>query len=72
MVRNLPADTDVVYEVRCVAGGWWASAGTFRTDRRGNAYAVLNTAARPGEYEVLRVVRRMHGRTKAVMSGRIS
>ena len=72
VVDNLPVDRDIVYEVRCVAGDWSASAGTFRTDRRGHAYVVLTTAALPGEYEVIRVERKMHGRTKAVMSGKIS
>jgi hypothetical protein len=72
VVDNLPVDPDVVYEVRCVAGDWSASAGTFRTDRRGHAYAVLTTAARPGEYELIRIERKMHGRTKAVMTGKIS
>ena len=57
-VRDLPPDPGVVYEVRCDAPGWSASAGTFRADTRGRAYVVLTTAARRGEYDALRVVRR--------------
>jgi hypothetical protein len=57
-VKGLPPGGDTVYEVRCERGGWSASAGTFRTDTRGRAYVVLTTAARLGEYERIRVVRR--------------
>ena len=40
------------------------SAGTFRANAAGHAYAVLQTALRRGEYDVIRVVRKqrdMHG-----------
>ena len=57
-VRDLPPDPGIVYEVRCDARGWSASAGTFRADTRGRAYVVLTTAARRGEYDAIRVVRR--------------
>ena len=57
-VRGLPRDPGIVYEVQCDAPGWTASAGTFRADSRGRAYVVLNTAARRGEYDAIRVVRR--------------
>jgi anti-sigma factor RsiW len=57
-VKGLPPGGDAVYEVRCEREGWSASAGTFRTDSRGRAYVVLTTAARLGEYERIRVVRR--------------
>jgi hypothetical protein len=57
-VRGLPPGGDAVYEVRCERPGWSASAGTFRADARGRAYVVLTTAARLGEYERIRVVRR--------------
>jgi anti-sigma factor RsiW len=57
-VSGLPADPGVVYEVECDAPGWTASAGTFRADSRGRAYVVLTTAARRGEYDAIRVVRR--------------
>ena len=57
-VRDLTPDPGVVYEVHCDAPGWTASAGTFRADARGRAYVVLTTAARRGEYDRLRVVRR--------------
>jgi anti-sigma factor RsiW len=57
-VRGLPPGGDAVYEVRCERPGWSASAGTFRADAQGRAYVVLTTAARIGEYERIRVVRR--------------
>ena len=57
-VKGLPPGSEAVYEVRCERPGWSASAGTFRADARGRAYVVLTTAARLGEYERMRVVRR--------------
>jgi len=57
-VRGLPRDPGIVYEVHCDAPGWSASAGTFRADAHGRAYVELNTAARRGEYDAIRVVRR--------------
>jgi len=57
-VKGLPPGAEAVYEVRCERSGWSASAGTFRADARGHAYVVLSTAARMGEYERIRVVRR--------------
>jgi hypothetical protein len=57
-VRDLPADPGVVYEVHCDAPDWSASAGTFRVGADGRAYVVLTTAARRGEYDSIRVVRR--------------
>ncbi len=57
-VKGLPPGAEAVYEVRCERSGWSASAGTFRADARGRAYVVLSTAARIGEYERIRVVRR--------------
>ena len=57
-VKGLPPGAEAVYEVRCERSGWSASAGTFRADARGHAYVVLTTAARIGEYERIRVVRR--------------
>ena len=57
-VKGLPPGGETVYEVRCERSGWSASAGTFRADARGRAYVVLTTAARLGEYERIRVVRR--------------
>ena len=57
-VKGLPADPNVVYEVRCDAPDWSASAGTFRADANGRAVVVLTTAARRGDYDSIRVVRR--------------
>ena len=67
-VRGLPPG-DAVYEVRCERPGWSASAGTFRADARGRAYVVLTTAARLGEYERIRVVRRSD--TADVLTGEL-
>jgi anti-sigma factor RsiW len=69
-VNGLPPGDDAVYEVLCERPGWTASAGTFRTDASGKAYAVLTTAARIGEYERIRVVRRPD--TTAVLSARLN
>jgi hypothetical protein len=66
-VRGLPPDPAVVYEVHCDAPGWSASAGTFRADSHGRAYVVLNTAARRGEYDAIRVVRNGGGSPAAVL-----
>jgi hypothetical protein len=69
-VRGLPPG-DAVYEVRCERPGWSATAGTFRVDRRGRAYVVLTTAARPGELEWIRVVRRSRSGDTNVLSGKV-
>ena len=42
----------------CDAPGWSASAGTFRVDASGKAYVELTTAARRGQYDGIRVLRR--------------
>jgi hypothetical protein len=59
-VTNLPGNPGDVYEVFCDAPGWSASAGTFRTDKRGNAYVILTTAVKKGQYDKIRIVRRAH------------
>jgi hypothetical protein len=69
-VKGLPPGGDTVYEVRCERPGWSASAGTFRADARGRAYVVLTTAARLGEYERIRVVRRSD--SSDVLSGQLN
>ena len=71
-VRGLPPGGEVVYEVLCERPGWKASAGTFRADARGRAYVRLNTAARLGEYETIRVLRRARGRDTDVMAARLN
>ena len=58
-VNNLPPAGDV-YEVFCDAPGWSASAGTFRVDAQGNAYVILTTAVKKGQYDKIRLVRREH------------
>jgi hypothetical protein len=69
-VSGMPGDGDAVYEVRCDSGSWSASAGTFRVGPDGKAYVVLTTAARRGEYDAIRIVRRGDGRV--VFSARLS
>jgi hypothetical protein len=59
-VNNLPGGPADVYEVFCDAPGWSASAGTFRVDADGNAYVILTTAVKRGQYDKIRVVRREH------------
>jgi hypothetical protein len=70
-VRGLPADPGIVYEVHCDAPGWSASAGTFRADSHGRAYVVLNTAARRGEYDAIRVVRRSRSSETDVLQAKL-
>jgi hypothetical protein len=70
-VEGLPPGAEAVYEVRCERSGWSASAGTFRADARGRAYVVLTTAARIGEYERIRVIRRSEPADADVMSGEV-
>ena len=59
-IRGLPPDEDAVYEVLCDAEAWTASAGTFRTDAKGDAYVIVTTALRRDEYNAIRIVRRGH------------
>ena len=64
---DLAGDPSIVYEVLCEGGGSTESAGTFRANAAGHAYAVLQTALRRGEYDVIRVVRKqrdMQGRVQ--------
>ena len=70
-VRGLPRDPGIVYEVQCDAPGWTASAGTFRADADGRAYVVLNTAARRGEYDAIRIVRRERSRSTDVLLAKL-
>lgn len=71
-VYNLPADG--VYEVLCEskAQDWSASAGTFRVDAKGNAYVVLTTAAKRGQYDSIRVVRKSDGHEYNVLDGTLA
>jgi anti-sigma factor RsiW len=57
-VKGMPHDARAVYEVHCDAPGWSASAGTFRVGPDGAAYVELTTAARRGQYDAIRIVRR--------------
>jgi hypothetical protein len=57
-VSGLPRDDKTVYEVHCDAPGWTASGGTFRVGPDGAAYVTLTTAARRGQYDAIRIVRR--------------
>jgi hypothetical protein len=57
-VKGLPHDPKAVYEVHCDGPNWSASGGTFRVGPDGAGYAELTTAARRGEYDAIRIVRR--------------
>ena len=74
-VRGLPGQPDDLYELWCIRDdGTKISAGTFRVDARGHAYAVLTTAAVPGEYRRMSVERRTPPHRRAgqrVMAGTI-
>jgi hypothetical protein len=70
-VRGLPRDPGIVYEVLCEAPGWTASAGTFRVNSQGRAYVVLNTAARRGEYDAIRIVRRTRSSETDVLQAQL-
>jgi anti-sigma factor RsiW len=65
-VHGLPTRPGAVYEVLCSNRRWTASAGTFRTDAHGDATVLLTTAARRGQYDRIRVVRRSIGATQPV------
>ncbi len=65
-VHDLPTRPGDVYEVLCSNPRWSASAGTFRVDARGNAYVVLTTAAKRGNYDRIVVVRRSAGSPQPV------
>jgi hypothetical protein len=56
----------------CDAPGWSESAGTFRVDSKGDAYVVLTTAAKRGEYDAIRIVRKSGGQTSNVLDGKLS
>jgi hypothetical protein len=71
-VSGLPGNPAAVYEVQCDAPDWSASAGTFRVDRNGRAQVVLTTAARQGEYDHIRVLRRTGGSPEVVFDGALS
>jgi hypothetical protein len=71
-VQGLAADPSVVYEVRCDGPDWSASAGTFRADTHGRAYVVLTTAARRGEYDAIRVVRRSRAASTNVLAASLN
>jgi anti-sigma factor RsiW len=70
-VKGLPPGAEAVYEVHCERRGWSASAGSFRADAHGRAYVVLTTAARVGEYDRIRVVRRSEPHDADVMAGEV-
>jgi len=71
-VYNLPSDG--IYEVLCEskAQDWSASAGTFRVDPKGNAYVILTTAAKRGQYDTIRVVRKSDGHESDVLGGKLA
>jgi putative zinc finger protein len=71
-VFNLPTKPGDVYEVLCESKDWSASAGTFRVDPQGNAYVILTTAAKRGQYDSIRVVRKSDGHEYDVLDGKLA
>jgi hypothetical protein len=71
-VSGMPGNPGAVYEVHCDSPRWSASAGTFRVDRSGSARVVLTTAARKGQYDRIRVLRRTGGTPQVVFDGALS
>jgi hypothetical protein len=71
-VTGLPGNPAAVYEVHCDAPDWSASAGTFRVDASGRAQVELTTAARQGEYDHIRILRRTGGTPQVVFDGEVS
>jgi anti-sigma factor RsiW len=71
-VYNLPNQPGDVYEVLCESNKWSASAGTFRVNPRGNAYVILTTAAKRGQYDSIRVVRKSDGHEYNVLDGKLA
>jgi hypothetical protein len=67
-VYNLPAQKGDTYEVLCESKKWSASAGTFSVDAKGNAYVILTTSAKRGQYDSIRIVRRSPGAAGVVQS----
>jgi hypothetical protein len=61
-----------VYEVQCTSKTWSATAGTFRVDADGDAYVVLTTAARRGEYDTIRIMREYGGHKAPILNGRLA
>jgi anti-sigma factor RsiW len=71
-VSGLPSDQAAVYEVHCDAPAWSASAGTFRVDAHGRAAVVLTTAARRGQYDRIRIMRRTPSGNRLVFAAPLS
>jgi hypothetical protein len=71
-VTGLPGNPAAVYEVRCDGRDWSATAGTFRVDARGRATVVLTSAARRGEYDHIRVLRRTGGAPQVIFDAALS
>jgi anti-sigma factor RsiW len=71
-VDGLPADPKAVYEVHCDGPDWSASAGTFRVDEHGRAAVVLTTAARRGQYDKLRILRRTPNGDRLIFAAAVS
>ena len=71
-VYNLPNQPGDVYEVLCESKSWSATAGTFRVDPKGNAYVILTTAAKRGQYDSIRVVRKSDGHEYDVLGGKLA
>jgi hypothetical protein len=72
-VYNLPPTSNGdVYEVLCSSKTWSASAGTFRVDKSGDAYVILTTAAKRGQYDTIQVVRKSGDTEQPVVSAKLA
>jgi anti-sigma factor RsiW len=71
-VSHMSGKPGDVYEVLCESKDWSASAGTFRVDADGDAYVILTTAAKRGEYDTIRIVRKSGGRSEDVLGGKLA
>ena len=72
-VRNLrlrPAARSTRCSARTRAGR--ASAGTFRVDAKGNAYVILTTAAKRGQYDTIQVVRKSGTGEQPMLNAKLS
>ena len=71
-VRGLPRGSGQVYEMLCEGESLSASAGTFRADAQGQVDVPLTTAARVGEYDRVRIVRKTSAsRAEDVLAARL-
>ena len=73
VVRGLPGDGEAVYEVRCEGARLERERGYVPAPTRAGRPGPCSPPRRAqGEYDRIRVVRRVHGRVTDVLKGRIN